>query len=358
MSTQSNAVTEAVEYICISCWTSFVAKANDSGEVTCPHCDYLQPAAEDYLDANQSDPPPPSVSSPPASISATTDVDMTMRDIKMPWAEMDTSDPLAQAQAPGLEAISFDDMDELDELLGKASEEVAPTENSAAPAADEAPPVAEVAPPAAETTEKPETASTVWRLKSAAGLTYNFYDFHSLTKWADGLEKPEKAQVSIDGISWKVLSSVREKIADGDTALETYKSTAVQRPKQAPPPKRTTNTSVRRDRNSKAQRRSASAIRTAAKAKRTSDERKRAANALQLAAEQAAAEAPRGGSGTAQRRRTGRTQTTTGQSRKGKQAAASSWSGRLLFMALGASVGGAGVYFGMYLLGFYDLTFF
>ena len=36
---------------------------------------------------------------------------------------------------------------------------------------------------------------------------------------------------------------------------------------------------------------------------------------------------------------------------------ANPWPGRLAFMGLGVFFGGTSVYFGMYLLGFYDLTF-
>ena len=66
----------ASEYICISCWTSFSGTAG-SGDITCPHCGYVQPGQDGAAAAPKAKP----AAAEPA------DMDMTMQDMRMPWAE-------------------------------------------------------------------------------------------------------------------------------------------------------------------------------------------------------------------------------------------------------------------------------
>ena len=278
----------------------------------------------------------------------------------MPWAG-----GAAGKDAPGLEPISFDDLDELEQLL--SSDE--PSEPSGAPP----PPVIVPPEPAEPESESTETeaepapaapdapANTIWRLKSSSGLTYSFYAVSSLLRWADGLGQQKGVLISSDGVTWKDFAKFRAALGpdgDGDPHAA-FQGTVTARPAQAPAPKRSPSTtqtgtreSIAKSRRSTAGARSASAVRGQSKLS-TTGERKRSPSVMSVTGERksdpAASRAQNRGGGPRQKR------TSSYQLRSADAAPSNPWPGRLVFMGLGVAIGGASVYFGMYLLGFYEL---
>ena len=293
----------------------------------------------------------------------------------MPWAD----DGDASAKKPGLEPISFDDLEELEQLLSGDEPLPQPAAPPTAPAAPPPPPPA--APsnegavvgsdpdPGPEAPEEGSRSRTIWRLKSASGLTYSFYDTVALARWAGGLQKPEALLVSIDGITWKAYGKFKAQIGNGGDAVEAFRGLASAAPPQAPAAaakKASITGQAKREASAPAAaaRRSTSNLRkasvTKSRTKTQTSELRRAPSALSLAAEAAAAAEDKRTSGGGPRKRSssrsGITRTTASFNVR-QEGGGNPWPGRLAFMGLGLMIGGASVYFGMYLLGFYDLSF-
>ncbi len=396
----SGGVSEGGEYICISCWTSFVADTSGAGELTCPHCGYLQPAADEYLGASGAAPTDGKADKAPAEPAqpehARADLDRTMQDMRAPWADGGDKD-----KGGGLEPISFDDLEELEELLSEdprtAKKPIkAPNMQAAAPKLAAVPPQPpqppqqsapaisfgtgdeidddEPAPAqaaAADSVAAAPQARVIWKLKSATGMTYSFFDIEALSRWATGLSDTKALVLSLDGIEWKAYGEFQSALSKGDEAVAAFAGSKATQPrrvaaKEAPAPASVTKNSKRPE----APKRAASAVRQTQRSRAvaratTTAERKRQPSVLeQVAAEAAAHEDAKSGRGTRtverarpnlQRQASARS-TGNFQIRQGV-VEANPWPSRLAFMGLGLVLGGATVYFGLYLLGFYDLSF-
>ena len=365
--TASNAVSEGNEYICISCWTSFVSKG-ESGEIACPHCGYVQPSADGYLGAGGG-------AAKPAPVAPVPEMDHTLQDMPMPWAAGGAG--AAPTKRPGgLEPISFDDLEELEQLLSEDPR----AKRAAAAAAAEAPTtviaavpdVAEDAGPAeaAAATAAPAEDITVWRLKTDSGLTYSFYSPDSLSRWADGLSSQKGRMVSVDGMSWKSYDQFLQNSQGGADPMQALSSSATAKPAQAPvlsapaPAPGPTSGARSQPRNTTREQPlpqkggARPSTQTAVGARQNTKtasmptaERKRSPSVAVAGAEARAEKdsPPRGAA--PNRTRTGSMIVPTRDAPSD-----GAWGLRVLFMGLGLAVGGAGVYFGMYLLGFYDLV--
>lgn len=355
------------EYICISCWTSFIGAPNPKGELTCPHCSYAQPAADDYLtqggeDASASTAPTSDPQIEPAAL------DMTLQDVKMPWAG-DTQ-ARAEGQPSELEPISFDDLEELEDLLGGGAE------SEAAPPAPDAgsPPSTPDADDDPAQEAEPGPGDVIWQIKSESGLTYSFFSADSMISWAKGLSAQKNLLISIDGIAWKPLAPFQSAYVEGGDALGAFRGTAAHRPARTaapqPAPQKTINAAAKPTRSTRAP---SQAIRRTGNLSRVTTRPNPTGQhgaPDPLAAAMNAAVAAEGGAparsntSTGQRRRPTRTsstvprsQTGNSQAQRGQVVESNSWPGRLAFLGVGILVGGTGVYFGLYLLGFYNLTF-
>lgn len=365
-----------------------MADPDPSGQVTCPHCGFVQPAAENYLD--QGEVPARKDNQPPSP--AADGLDKTMADMKMPWAD-------GGGGSSGLEPISFDDLEELEQLLSadaaplpsippKTTPGIPPAEHKPSGAGprisfgtgdefDEA--EAAAAAGQAEASEAPAEApggATIWRLKSTKGLTYSFYNTQSLQRWAEGLGESAGMLVSIDGITWKKYDEFQELLGDTSGAIDAFKGatpTGPPRSASVPGPSQTQTTIRSESRPAMAPakpKRSVSAARTGSRTRTSTTAERPRMSSTQSAIEAVTAEAmavEAGRSTTGQRPRPSKgkssrpaPRTTTGsyQFRAGEgQKSSGTWAGRALFLGFGTIIGGASVYFGLYLLGYYDLVF-
>ncbi|MFT5431164.1 MAG: hypothetical protein ACI9OJ_001843 [Myxococcota bacterium] len=378
----SHAVSKSSEYICINCWAPFEAVADTSGKVTCPDCEYVQPASDDFLGGSKAEasaPPPPS------------DMDATMADMKAPWSG---GSPSAPKPARSMEPISFDDLEELEALLtGDAEPQPTPKPKKPAPPRQSAKPKkaakkggatapgkkggsesaatpqaatprtvpqsptpesADESAPEAEAARDGENAGEIlWRLKSDSGLTYSFYDSSALLRWHSGLGEQKHALLSNDSVSWKPVAEFTGFVEGGATPEEAFaKATASTPPPAEAPPSTSTTTTGQRENVAPAASPRRAATGTRKRPKSNTLERPRGPRGPSTTTTgerkappaRSASVAPRGSQASAQIRPT-------------EMAEVNTWSGRLAFMALGFAVGGGCVYFGMYLLGFYDLVF-
>jgi hypothetical protein len=196
----------------------------------------------------------------------------------------------------------------------------------------------------------------VWRVKSDSGLTYCFFSAEKLIKWVDGLSPQKNAMVSVDGLNWKSYGDFKAKYAGETEAMAALEAASEGKPAAQAAPVGGSGPSVA----------GPSTI-----AKRDPKAPARTATGLQ-AVTRAPAPATRAGPRPAKPQTTGerralsvtderpRPSDSTVAPRRANDApspASAGWGARLGFMAAGMLVGGAGVYFGMYLLGFYDLSF-
>jgi len=265
----------------------------------------------------------------------------------------------------GLEPISFDDLDELEQLLSDDDSDVSsgdldatfdPDDDSSGlldemdGGLDELLGNNDAPDPSSEeihsddgndSADKPanDSSPTIWRVKSDRGLTYSFFSIDSLKRWFSALGEQQNALVTVDNVEWKAFGDFEKQLADNEDARSAFKNTQAREQDSAEPaapiefsPKTQsgTHTSPRKSRGH-----------TVERSRPTGTGRGKTGEAHQS----------RSG------RRTG-SGSRAGVRRKGQEPApAPTWSGQIAFMALGLVVGGAGVYFGMYLLGFYELTF-
>ncbi len=344
------------EYICISCWTSFEGAPNGQGHVTCPHCDFVQPVGDEPDATVQSSIPeavarqaPVAAKAPPVAPPAAKSVPPAPKSFPPRAAE-----PKPQP-AKGLEPLS------LDSLESFSQEESIPPPVPPPPAKERAVPPpsrsASLPPTPHEELEPPAPApdvslsdTTVWRVKSDSGLTYCFFSAEKLIRWVEGLGPQRNAMVSVDGINWKAYADFKQKYAGEAEAMAALEASAEGRPvASAPaggapsvatslPPKRDPKAPARTVTSMQAtQARGPQGARTGARAKQqTTGELRRAA---QVTGERPAP-----------------ADTSTTGRRPTPAATNAGWGARIGFMAAGMVLGGAGVYFGMYLMGFYDLA--
>lgn len=331
---------------------------------------------------------PPAVDPPTVA-----DLDRTMQDMKMPWAE--GGDPSALGKDGGLEPISFDDLEELEELLRddprqkrKAAEGAESPPTPAKTEAHRKPSMVafgtgeafdDEPPPPPTAAAAPADSRTVWCLKSAAGLTYSFFDIPGLSRWAAGLEGLADLVVSIDGIVWKSYKEFQTAVDGGSGAIDAFRGTKASRPAAKPSaaaaaeparpaakgPGRTASATRK---PTQARKRTRAGNRTSVSERQPPSD---LADAMAAAVAQESGQSTGGKTGrharpgraTGERARPaarngGATKTGSFKLASGPPAEEiNPWPGRLGFMGVGLFVGGAGVYFGMYLLGFYDLTF-
>ncbi|MEC8023510.1 MAG: hypothetical protein VX223_06210 [Myxococcota bacterium] len=362
-------MSESSEYICISCWTPFEGVPDEKRELTCPHCGFVQPAGNDSSEAYSTD---------------NNVGDMTMQDVRAPWLDSKTGD----------EPIAFDNLEQLEQLLGNSGQSAptvkpadsvsTPSEQSIEPAIP-APITSAPDDPVAETTETPqppaleaittEGGPTIWRMKSDSGMTYSFFSLTSLVRWADGLAPQEKAALTSDGVIWKRLRDFRSELEKNDdptaafeaapvpkSATPTVAATASTTGKAARPSKGKGSTTQSRRRPT----RTASAT-TSAGVPNATGERTRAAGISGVSSEMEelmkAASASEDGGRTSTQQMTRRSSSTSSSRGSTKGAASSrrksatSAGSKAALFGFGALLGGFSVYFGMYLLGFYDLVF-
>jgi DNA-directed RNA polymerase subunit RPC12/RpoP len=353
----------AEEYICLSCWTSFTAAgqletyaASDAAEVTCPHCGHVQPARNDYRDgANEgSEEPAANEQDAPAAEAATV--------LESAASAMD--DPSETSRPAGLEPISFDELEELEQLLSNDESDLssgdleesfeqdddhsglgdldndleqllnngvldritAPTQPNNRTADDSPEDGSEEAPQA------------IWRVKSDAGLTYSFYCVDSLERWFEALGEQRNAMVTVDGVQWKAFADFQKKLQEHDDAQSAFESTQTQHREFAEPEApigtilktHTGQQQVTRNRHTKA------------------IDRNRPSASGSRQNRNGGTRANKGGRSASRSK-----SRTRGRAPETKP----NWSINVAFMALGLVVGGAVVYFGMYLLGFYELAF-
>jgi hypothetical protein len=354
----------AEEYICLSCWTSFTAASSDAAEVTCPHCGHVQPARNDYTDgANEgSEEPVPNEQEAPAIEAATT-----------PESAANAMDDPSETSRPvGLEPISFDELEELEQLLSDDESDLSSGDLSDLSSGDLEESFEEddeysglgdldndleqllnngvldrlTAPtqPSRRTADdspedgSEEASQAVWRVKSDAGLTYSFYCVDSLKRWFEALGEQRNAMVTADGVQWKAFADFQKKLEEHDDAQSAFESTQTQHRESAEPeapiganPKaHTGQQQVTRNRHTKAIDRNHPSA-SGSRQNRNGGTR-----------------ANKGGRSASRNR-----SRTRGRDPETKP----NWSINVAFMALGLVVGGTVVYFGMYLLGFYELAF-
>jgi len=310
---------------------------------------------------------------------------MTMQDVRAPWLDKDGSD----------EPIAFDNLEQLEQLLGNSGQS-APVVQSSQKEAPPPPPVAEApgeSPPTIQADfelvgkadSEPasvlqaitsEAGPTIWRLKSDVGMTYSFFSLTSLVRWADGLAPQDKAALTSDGVVWKRLGDFRSELEKNDNLTEAFDAAPLPQVAAATTAKATTTGSTSRPNKSKA-----NVTQTRRRPTRTSSatsrhkqstvtgERKRNKGMAGVSPEMEelmkAASASEDGAHvtTSQisRRAVGGAGSSVRTSGKHKSVAASksnqASSSPVAFFGLGAILGAAGVYFGLYLAGFYDLVF-
>lgn len=370
MRNSGNAVSEPSEYICISCWTPFKAVPDAKGEITCPHCGFAQPAGSE------------TGSGPTASGDG---ADMTMQDMRAPWLDKSGAD----------DPIAFDNLEQLEQLLGNSGQSapvVTSTKKETPPEPPQAPVQEEEEAPTLEADFEPvateailssantsesalqaitsESGPTIWRLKSDAGMTYSFFSLTSLVRWADGLAPQDKAALTSDGVVWKHLGDFRSELEKNENPTAAFEAAPVpQSATPAPAKATTTGTSQRPTKPQSGQTRRRPA-RTASVSSRSghptvTTERKRTTGMTSVSPEmeelmKAASESEDGGRSAVSQssRRATSAVRTSGKHKAVATSKKSATSGsQVAFFGLGAILGAAGVYFGMYLAGFYDLVF-
>ncbi len=222
------------------------------------------------------------------------------------------------------------------------------------------PPARSVSLPGAQSNEGTQLTSVsearIWRIKSDSGLTYCFFSAEKLIGWVDGLSPQKHAMVSVDGLNWKSYGDFKTKYAGETEAMAALEAASEGKPATQSAPAGGSGPSV-------------AALSTIAK--RDPKATARTAPGLQ-AVTRVAAPTTRAGVRPAKPQTTGErralsvtderarpSDSTTVPRRAGEATAhaAGGWGARIGFMAAGMLVGGSGVYFGMYLLGFYDLSF-
>lgn len=351
-----DSVSSISEFICISCWTSFEGESSE-GEVVCPHCGYKQPSSNDYLasaestegsDQNQS---PPAASLEPNVEVAPADTETQAKSDEATESEPDaTTDEWSDSSAsdanrpPGLEPISFDELDELETLLSSDDHDVPDTGNEP----ESSTPTEEA--DAADTTDDTEseentedacetTEVTTWRFKSDYGLTYSFFAVEGLLKWAEALGEQSQALVTNDGIVWKPFADFKKQVESQGDAGAAFQNTQVkvQEPAEAASPVETGQ--ANRDGGATRPQRQ-----TGPRRKGPAPRRKPSS---------AGARNTKGGSRVGQSKAGSR----RGAAKGGGKTAAASGTAKAGFLVFGILLGGSAVYFGMYLLGFYDLVF-
>ncbi len=334
------------EYICISCWTSFESLPDDGGFVTCPHCGFTQPASDDGEATVQTAAPRPSAPRAPAQ----------------PPVRSSPLEPLPiapGARGPsGASAITMSprDMDSLEELVAQPSgarslPEAAPDVEPPPPARTVSVPITENAP--AEPSAPPvESGPRIWRLKSDAGLTYCFFEPDKLMRWVDGLGPQKNALVSVDGVNWKTYADFKSKFESDGEALSALESASEHKPVAAPSLTAPTVAGAAPGPKPAGGRGPASPpVRPAQPTRQgvrpkpnPTGERRAITTTGERPAELGLADA-------SPNRRPPSSATGTH-----KAVGSGGWGARIGFMAAGMVLGGAGVYFGLYLMGYYDLV--
>lgn len=198
--------------------------------------------------------------------------------------------------------------------------------------------------------------SRVWRVKSDSGLTYCFFSAEKLIRWVDGLSPQKHAMVSVDGLNWKSYGDFKAKYAGETEAMAALEAASEGKPAAQPAPAGGSGPSVAgpstiAKRDPKAPARTATGLQAVTRAPAPTTRAGARPTKPQTTGERRAIsvtdERPRPSDSTVAPRRAS----------EGAAPASAGWGARLGFMAAGMIVGGAGVYFGMYLLGFYDLSF-
>ena len=260
--------------------------------------------------------------------------------------------PPSASQA--LEPLSIESLESLSEPSPPAAPVVSERHSDATarsgatppPSRSDSVPLTTDAPPS----DGPEVEAPVWRVKSDSGLTYCFFSAERLIRWVDGLGPQKHAMVSVDGVNWKAYSDFHGKFEGDVEALAALEAAAEGKPNTQSVTASTTvagpATQVRP--GPKPPARTATQLQPPTKSvqpTRNANRSKTQNTTGDLRRPHPTAERPAvGGDDSSARRPTG------------APAESAGWGARVGFMLAGMVLGGASVYFGMYLLGFYDLT--
>ena len=331
--------------------------------MVCPHCGYKQPSSNDYLAQTESveetdgensseESHPPDVSPPETEVEIPAENQPTEEEqpANAPSAPAENSTEPSTSDVnrpPGLEPISFDELDELETLLSSddhdipeapaepdtATDEPGDAEPADAAADDATPPVEDGAEDASA-----GNGSTIWRFKSDYGLTYSFFAVEGLIRWAEALGEQSQALVTNDGVVWKPFVDFKKQVDSAGDAGAAFQNTEMnlQAPAEAASPVDTGQ--INREG-------------PAARPKRPSGARRKGP-APRRKSSSAGSRNTRGGSRVGQSKPSSR----RGAAKGGDKAAASS-TAKIGYLVFGLLLGGSAVYFGMYVLGFYDLVF-
>ena len=189
--------------------------------------------------------------------------------------------------------------------------------------------------------------AAVWRVKSDSGLTYCFFSAERLIRWVDGLGPQRNAMVSVDGLNWKAYTDFKAKYAGDTEAMAALEAAAEGKPASSAASAATTVIGP-----SSSQKAGKGPARTSTALQQQARGPQPTRNVVRSKAQP-----------TGERRApqvTGERPAVSDDAISGRRpmpgSASVGWGVRVAFMGAGMVVGGLGVYFGLYLAGFYELT--